>query len=180
MADQLSCHAPGEKTVAFPSIPRIGRAIGRCPNVVRLSLENLEFFGYLRPQKRTGCSTRYELLWKVPGFTPADPKGLSPRAAESARIAKTKASNPSVLTKGYPSVLTQWSAANQPLRNHGGEPLRNYGHEASSELKIDVEDLGLSDLGAVNSQGTKENSFPRELWSTLHGPHDPDDPSWSQ
>lgn len=128
VATELASYAWGQKSECWPSISRVALKVGRCPNVVRLSIQNLVHYGYVEVEqdgsKRTG--RRYRLLWKTPGFTPASPTTPSPRSRESERVNKAKA---------------KASGVGAPLRTHRGigappdvgAPLRTHGPESSNK-----------------------------------------------
>jgi hypothetical protein len=89
VADALASHAPGGKSEVWPSLSRLALLVGRSRQVVRLSVRNLEHFGYLRLERDGSLRTgrRFVLLWRLPGFAPAEPEGPSPRERESRRVA---------------------------------------------------------------------------------------------
>jgi hypothetical protein len=105
------------KTTCHPGIAALARRVGKSERVVRLSLRNLEHFGYIRviPDGSVRTHRLYELAWRAEGnnFRPAvHPEGtLSPRGRESRRALTRRSARTQSGRQNYVGVGRQNSAA---------------------------------------------------------------------
>jgi hypothetical protein len=125
----LTSFAWGSEVECWPSLRSIGERSGLGEKSVRLALQSLAHFGYVRliHDDSKVSHRRIVLTWRQ-GDDPLTitPKGaLSPRQREVQRVQKYRKT-----TVSDPSVITA-----PPLCNYGALPLRNYGPDEETSFK---------------------------------------------